>query len=176
MKLSTNTIMRQIILVTKKNKTMNNLKMIPSRIRFFCVPYDDEYNYHSGLNPKILTPMSTPATVKIENNYYACYECPHIKEKRVVRLVEDGTCDKNLVPGPRLRTSNFEGCPHWYGKVFTPDGKVYEVQEKITERLLKVGKETGGDWVGYNVGEFTNRFLSKEMLLEAYDFLMEIII
>ena len=171
MKLSTNTIMRQIILATKKNKIMNNIKIIPSHIRFFNIPYEIEQ-----LNSHSYNVGSSYTLVTIENNYYACYECPHIKEKRVVRLVEDGTCDKNLVPGPRLKTSNFEGCPHWYGKIFTPDGKVYEVQEKITERLLKVGKETGGDWVGYNVGEFTNRFLSKEMLLEAYDFLKETII
>ena len=145
-------------------------KFIPQTLRYFNIPYDDDDYTNPGQNAHYKIKEI------VKNNYYGVYNCPHLKEKKFIRLVEDGSCKPGLVPEPKIKVSNFDGCPHWYGKVFTNDGRVFEIQEKITERLLKVGKQTGGDWTGYNVGEYTNRFLSKDQLLEAFELMKEILI
>ena len=112
----------------------------------------------------------------VKDHYYGVYECKHLNEKRIVRLDEVSTCKRGMVPEPSLMKSNFVGCPHFYGKVYTPDGKVFEVQQKMTDKLIQLGRQTGGDWTGYRAGEYTSRFLSEEDLMEAFELLKEILI
>lgn len=71
---------------------------------------------------------------------------------------------------PKLNVSGFEGCPHIYGKIYWK-GTIYEIQQKISEAYLEEGKKTGGDWTGYKVGDFTQRFLTKESLDRAFEML-----
>lgn len=145
-------------------KTFRLGQQLPPNIRFFNIPYGDEGG------------TRTITKEVIKNNYYGAYECKHLSEKRIVRLEECGTCQKGKVPEPSLMKSNFAGCPHWYGKIYTPDGRVLEVQQKMTERFIAAGRRTGGDWTGYRAGEYTNRFLSEDTLMEAFELLKEILI
>jgi len=95
-----------------------------------------------------------PYTVE---NYKATYYSICLNEK--------GTFDE-----PKLNISNFEGCPHYYGKIYWKTS-VFEIKQLITEKFLEEGKKTGGDWEGYKVGDETQRFLSKESLLNAFELL-----
>lgn len=68
-----------------------------------------------------------------------------------------------------IKVSNFEGCPHYYGTMFLPNGDIYELQCKITKEYLNEAHQIRGDWNGYKEGDWTTRFLNKTSLLSAYE-------
>lgn len=79
------------------------------------------------------------------------------------------------VSEPRIQLSNFEGCPHWYGIIFLPNGDSYELQCKITKSYLEIAHQMKGDWNGYKEGDFTRRFLSKSAIMNAFNLFKEIL-
>ena len=98
--------------------------------------------------------------------------------KYIYRLESKGKSQqfKNLgEKEPRIILSNFEGCPHWYGDVFIPNGDGYELQCKITKKYLEDAHNMKGDWTGYKEGDWTNRFLSKSSILSAFNLFKEIL-
>lgn len=76
---------------------------------------------------------------------------------------------------PKVRLSNFEGCPHWYGIMYMPNGDCYELQCKITKQYLEEAHQMRGDWSGYKEGDYTGRFLSKSQIMTAFNLLKEIV-
>lgn len=76
---------------------------------------------------------------------------------------------------PKIKLSNFEGCPHWYGIMYMPNGDCYELQCKITKTYLEEAHQMRGDWSGYKEGDYTGRFLSKSQIMTAFNLLKEIV-
>lgn len=76
--------------------------------------------------------------------------------------------DKKQFETPKLNISGFGGCPHFYGKIYWK-GKIYEIQHKMTQKFLEEGHKTGGDWTGYKIGDWTQRFIDKQTLEKAFD-------
>lgn len=75
---------------------------------------------------------------------------------------------------PKIQLSNFEGCPHYYGIMYMPNGNCYELKCKITKEYLSEAHQTRGDWSGYKEGNYTRRFLSKAQIMSAFNLLKEI--
>lgn len=76
---------------------------------------------------------------------------------------------------PKIKLSNFEGCPHWYGIMYMPNGDCYELQCKITKEYLEEAHQMRGDWSGYKEGDYTGRFLSKSQIMTAFNLLKEVV-
>lgn len=76
---------------------------------------------------------------------------------------------------PKVRLSNFEGCAHWYGTMFMPNGDSYELQVKITKLYLDEAHQMRGDWSGYREGDWTARFLCKSQIMTAFNLLKEVV-
>lgn len=123
----------------------------------FNIPYDDGPVY---------------TKVETKNNYIAT-------DGKYIYSVEEKSRDYNFarlhVSEPQISISNFEGCPHYYGIMYMPNGDKYELQCKITKEYLEEAHQMRGDWSGYKEGEFTRRFLSKSQLMTAFNLLKEII-
>lgn len=82
---------------------------------------------------------------------------------------------RQKVSEPKIKLSNFEGCPHWYGLMYMPNGDCYELQCKITKKYLEEAHQMRGDWSGYKEGDYTSRFLSKGQIMKAFNILKEIV-
>lgn len=76
---------------------------------------------------------------------------------------------------PKIKLSNFEGCPHWYGLMYMPNGDCYELQCKINKAYLDEAHSMRGDWSGYKEGDYTGRFLSKSQIMTAFNLLKKVI-
>lgn len=76
---------------------------------------------------------------------------------------------------PKIKLSNFEGCPHWYGIMYMPNGDCYELQCKITKEYLEEAHSMRGNWSGYKEGDYTGRFLSRSQIMTAFNLLKEIV-
>lgn len=76
---------------------------------------------------------------------------------------------------PKIKLSNFEGCPHWYGIMYMPNGDCYELQCKITKEYLEEAHQMRGDWSGYKEGDYTGRFLSRSQIMTAFNLLKEVV-
>lgn len=110
----------------------------------------------------------------VKNNYFVVVGDPEY----IYTLEERGICNefKKLKQSePQLKLSNFEGCPHWYGIMYMPDGRMFELQVKITKGYLNRAKQMKGDWNGYNEGDYTGRFLSKMEVTSAFNLFKEIV-
>lgn len=131
-----------------------------------------------------------------ERKYPLCYNVPYDGEssggtvtvRKTEYIATDGQFVYHLeerphsyefarqkVSEPKIKLSNFEGCPHWYGLMYMPNGDCYELQCKITANYLEVAHSMRGDWSGYKEGDYTNRFLSKGQILKAFNLLKEIV-
>lgn len=118
----------------------------------YNIPYDGE-GYGSG-------------SVKTVNNYvatdgkfiYTLLEKPFSYDFAQLHMSE-----------PQIKISKFEGCPHYYGIMYMPNGNCYELQCKITKQYLTEAHEIRGDWSGYKEGDTTSRFLSKSSLMSAFE-------
>lgn len=76
---------------------------------------------------------------------------------------------------PKIKLSNFDGCQHWYGLMYMPNGDCYELQCKITKEYLEEAHQMRGDWSGYKEGDYTGRFLSKLQIMTAFNLLKEVV-
>ena len=117
----------------------------------FNIPYDDGPSY---------------TVTKTVNNYtatdgkyvYTLLTKPYSPEFANLHMKE-----------PQIKISKFEGCPHYYGVMYMPNGDCYELQCKITKQYLSDAHEIRGDWSGYKEGDTTSRFLSKTSLMSAFE-------
>ena len=76
---------------------------------------------------------------------------------------------------PRIKLSNFDGCPHWYGLMYMPNGDSYELQCKITKAYMEEAEKMKGDWTGYHIGDWTNRFLNRSSVMSAFNLFKEML-
>lgn len=133
-------------------------KQRPKNLVYFNIPYDDDRGYSS----------------KPEKEYvYVATDGKFIYRLGTKKYSSDFARQK--VEEPRIQLSNFEGCPHWYGVMYCPNGDNYELQCKITKEYLEIAHQMKGDWKGYNEGDFTRRFLSKTSIMSAFNLFKEVL-
>lgn len=125
----------------------------------YNIPYEGEYG--GGYSePKVVNEyMATDGqyVYKLEKRGYSA-------EFAYMKLTE-----------PKIKLSNFDGCPHWYGIMFMPNGVTYELQCKITKKYLDDAHQMRGDWTGYKEGDYTARFLSKTSVMSAFNLFKEML-
>lgn len=124
---------------------------------YYNIPWDDPASYGSPKPVDNYIATDGKFVYHLEEQSYSS-EFARLKEKE-----------------PRLKLSNFEGCPHYYGLMYMPNGTCYELQCKITKTYLEEASKMKGDWTGYKEGDFTNRFLSRTSLLTAFNLFKEIV-
>lgn len=125
----------------------------------FNIPYDDSTSYSKE---KIIEKNNYIAT---DGEFvYTLLEKPRSYDFARLKASE-----------PQIRISKFEGCSHYYGVMFMPNGDCYELQCKITKEYLSKAHEIRGDWHGYKEGGTTRRFLSKASLMSAFELFKSIL-
>lgn len=122
----------------------------------FNIPYDDS-SYSSPVTKTKYIATDGKFVYSLEERNYS-YEFARLREKE-----------------PKIKLSNFEGCPHWYGLMYMPNGDCYELQCKINKVYLDEAHSIRGDWNGYKEGDYTRRFLSKSQIMTAFNLLKEIV-
>lgn len=120
---------------------------------------DWDNNYGGGGGYTEIKTIIKDNYIATDGNYiYSLSERPKSTEFKNLNLDE-----------PKIKLSNFDGCPHWYGIMFIPDGRTFELQCKITKKYLEEAHSMKGDWTGYKEGDLTNRFLGKSQIMSAFN-------
>lgn len=133
-------------------------------ISYYNMPYGDEDEVPSTPIYKS-TPIYETEYIATDGKFTYC-----LKNKR---YSYEFAC-KNVTE-PKIKLSNFEGCPHWYGLIYMPNGDYYELQCKINKTYLEEAHSMRGDWSGYKEGDYTGRFLNKAQIMTAFNLLKEIV-